>query len=127
MDIIFLIGRILLGGYFLMSAYNHFKGLEGMTGYAASKNVPMPQVAVIVTGALLGLGGLGILLGIFPQLAILLLILFLLPTTFMMHDFWNAEEGQEKQAEQINFTKNIALIGALLMLLALSTPWMLAL
>lgn len=126
MEIIFLIGRILLGGYFLMSAYNHFTGLEGMTGYAASKNVPMPKVAVISTGALLGLGGLGILFGVFPQLAILLLILFLLPTTFMMHDFWNAE-GEAKQSEMINFTKNIALVGALLMLLALVTPWMLSL
>lgn len=126
MDIIFLIGRILLGGYFLMSAYNHFKGLDGMTGYAASKNVPMPKMAVIGTGALMALGGLGVLLGVFPQLAILLLILFLLPTTFMMHDFWNAE-GEARQAEQINFTKNIALVGALLMLLAITTPWMLSL
>lgn len=126
MEIIFLIGRILLGGYFIFSAVNHFKDLEAMTGYANSKNVPMPKVAVMVTGAMLALGGLGILLGSFPQLAILLLILFLLPTTLMMHDFWNAE-GQEKQMEMINFTKNLALVGALLMLLALSTPWLMSL
>lgn len=126
MEIIFLIGRILFGGYFLMSAYNHFTGLKGMTGYAASKNVPMPKYAVIGTGVLLGLGGIGIVLGVFPQLAILLLILFLLPTTFMMHDFWNAD-GEARQGEMINFMKNIALVGALLMLLALVTPWMLSL
>lgn len=125
MEIIFLIGRILLGGYFLMSAFNHFKEVDGMTGYAASKNVPMPKVAVIGTGVLLALGGIGIVLGVFPEVAILLLILFLLPTTFMMHDFWNAE-GEEKQGEMINFTKNIALVGALLMILT-ATPWMMAL
>ncbi|MEX2515216.1 MAG: DoxX family protein [Candidatus Paceibacterota bacterium] len=123
MEIIFVIGRILLGGYFVMMAFNHFKDSESMAGYAKSKNVPMPKIAVIGTGVLMALGGLGIVLGAFPQLAILLLILFLLPTTFMMHDFWNAE-GQEKQMEMINFTKNLALVGALIMLLALSTPWL---
>jgi len=118
-----LIGRILFGGYFISSAINHFMDSETMTEYAESKNVPMPKIAVLGTGALMALGGLGIVLGAFPQLAILLLILFLLPTTVVMHDFWNAE-GQEKQMEMINFTKNIALIGALIMLLTLSTPWL---
>jgi uncharacterized membrane protein YphA (DoxX/SURF4 family) len=123
METIFLIGRILFGGYFISSAINHFMDSETMTEYAESKNVPMPKIAVLGTGALMALGGLGIVLGAFPQLAILLLILFLLPTTVVMHDFWNAE-GQEKQMEMINFTKNIALIGALIMLLTLSTPWL---
>lgn len=118
-----MIGRILFGGYFISSAINHFMDSETMTEYAESKNVPMPKIAVLGTGALMALGGLGIVLGAFPQLAILLLILFLLPTTVVMHDFWNAE-GQEKQMEMINFTKNIALIGALIMLLTLSTPWL---
>jgi uncharacterized membrane protein YphA (DoxX/SURF4 family) len=123
METVFLIGRILFGGYFISSAINHFMDSETMTEYAESKNVPMPKIAVLGTGALMALGGLGIVLGAFPQLAILLLILFLLPTTVVMHDFWNAE-GQEKQMEMINFTKNIALIGALIMLLTLSTPWL---
>ncbi|MEX2368832.1 MAG: DoxX family membrane protein [Candidatus Paceibacterota bacterium] len=126
MEIIFLIGRILFGGYFLYSGINHFRDLKGVTAYANAKNVPAPKWAVIITGALLTLGGLGVVLGVFPELAILLLILFLLPTTILMHDFWNAEE-QTKQAEQISFFKNFALIGALLMLLALATPWLLAL
>jgi uncharacterized membrane protein YphA (DoxX/SURF4 family) len=91
METVFLIGRILFGGYFISSAINHFMDSETMTEYAESKNVPMPKIAVLGTGALMALGGLGIVLGAFPQLAILLLILFLLPTTVVMHDFWNAE------------------------------------
>jgi|AntRauTorckE6833_2_1112554.scaffolds.fasta_scaffold60204_2 uncharacterized membrane protein YphA (DoxX/SURF4 family) len=126
MEIIFLIGRILLGGYFLYSGINHFRNVEELTGYAGSKNLPAPKWAVIFTGALLTLGGIGVVLGVFPELAILLLILFLLPTTLIMHDFWNADEDA-KQSEMTDFLKNIALIGALLMLLALATPWMLAL
>jgi uncharacterized membrane protein YphA (DoxX/SURF4 family) len=126
MDIIFLLGRILLGGFFIMSGFNHFKDTEGLAGYAASKEVPQPKWAVLVSGVLLAIGGLGILTGIFPQLAILLLVLFLLPTTFIMHDFWHASD-EAKQSEQTDFMKNLALVGALLMLLALTTPWLLAL
>ncbi len=121
MSIIFLIGRIIAGGYFLFNAFNHFTNVEGMKGYADSKGVPAPKVAVIGSGVLLALGGAGVLLGTLPQVAILLLLLFLLPTTPVMHDFWNAE-GEERMTEQINFTKNLAIIGLLLMLLAFAGP-----
>lgn len=126
MEIIFLIGRILLGGFFAFNGYNHFKHAESMSGYAESKDIPMPTNSVYVSGAMLLLGGLGLVFGVLPHLSILLLILFLLPTTILMHDFWNVE-GEAKQAEKTNFLKNLALVGALLMLLAISTPWMLAL
>jgi len=126
METIFLFGRILLGGYFFFGGINHFRNVDSLAEYASSKNVPAPKWAVIFTGALLTLGGLGVVFGVFPELAILLLILFLLPTTIMMHDFWNADEDA-KQGEMTNFLKNFALVGALLMLLALATPWLLAL
>ena len=58
MEFLFLLGRVLLGGYFLINAYNHFKNHTSLTGYAQSKGVPMAGVAVYVTGAMLGLGGL---------------------------------------------------------------------
>lgn len=126
MNILFLIGRILFGGFFLMTGLNHFRKLDFMAGYAESKGVPMSKAGTVLTGVLLLVGGLGVLLGVLPQIAILLLILFLLPTTFMMHDFWNAEDD-EKMNEKINFMKNLALIGALLMLLTMSGSWPLSL
>lgn len=126
MSIVFLVGRIILGGYFLFNAFNHLTNVDQMEGYAASKDVPLPRMAVIGTGVLLALGGAGIVLGFAPQLAILLLLLFLLPTTFMMHEFWSLE-GEERMNERVNFTKNLALVGALLMLLTLSSGWPLSL
>ena len=44
---LFVLGRILLGGYFIMSGFNHFKNLGMLTGYAQSKGVPMPKAAVM--------------------------------------------------------------------------------
>lgn len=124
MDIVFLVGRIIFGGYFVMSGFNHFKNLVGMSGYAASKGVPMPKALVTVTGLLLLLGGLYIVFGFLPTLGIGMLIVFLVPTTFMMHTFWKVEDPMARMGEQINFMKNLALIGALLMMLALPLPWM---
>jgi uncharacterized membrane protein YphA (DoxX/SURF4 family) len=120
MAIIFLIGRILFGGYFVMNGYNHLKNSAGMTGYAQSKGVPYPKAAIIGTGILLLLGGLGIVLGVFPRFAVLLLEIFLIPVTFKMHQYWKVTDPMQKMGEQINFTKNVALIGAALVFLA---PW----
>ena len=124
---LFILGRILLGGYFIMSGYNHFKNLKMLSGYAQSKGVPMASTAVWITGLMLLLGGLGIRLGVYVQLAILLLAVFLLVTTLQMHQYWKVADQGAKMGEQINFMKNMALLGALLMLLAIPLPWLVTL
>lgn len=127
MELLLLIGRILFGGFFIMSGINHFSNLEMMTGYAGSKNVPAPQVAVIVTGAMLVLGGLAVLTGLFAVLGLWLLVLFLVPTSLIMHNFWAIRDPQQRMAEQVNFLKNIALIGAAFALMYGAPTWPLAL
>jgi putative oxidoreductase len=56
MEIIFIIGRVLLGGYFIYSGFGHFKNYKNTTAYAKMKGVPMANVGVIVTGLLMFLG-----------------------------------------------------------------------
>ncbi|MCE9585299.1 DoxX family protein [Candidatus Nomurabacteria bacterium] len=122
---LFVVGRILLGVYFLISGYNHFKNLKMLTGYADSKGVPMPATSVVLTGLMMVLGGAGVLLGIYTQISILLLVVFLIITTFMMHQFWTVADPMQKMGEEINFKKNLALVGALLCMLAIpSFVWM---
>ena len=124
---LFLLGRVLLGGYFIMSGYNHFKNLQSYSGYAQSKGVPMPKLAVLVTGAMLALGGLGVLLGVWVNLAILLLALFLIFVTPKMHAYWTITDPMMQMGERVNFYKNLALLGAVLMLLFIPTPWFMSL
>jgi hypothetical protein len=69
------------------------------------------------------LGGLSMLLGVYPVVGIILLIIFLLGVSFQMHAYWKADDAQMKQIDRINFTKNMALVGALLMFLLLPHPW----
>jgi putative oxidoreductase len=123
MDSAFLIGRIIFGGYWLMAAVNHFKNLNHMSDYAKAKGTPLPKLAVAGTGVLLLAGGLSMLLGLYAPVGIALLIVFLLGVSVQMHSFWKVDDAQLKQIDVINFTKNMALIGALLMFLLLPRPW----
>ena len=81
MNIAFLIGRIIFGGYWLMASFNHFKNLNYMSEYAKAKGTPFPKLAVAGTGVILLLGGLSTLLGVYPVVGIILLIIFLLAGT----------------------------------------------
>ena len=127
MEYLFLLGRILFGGFFLFNAYKHFTGVSSMAPYAASKGVPAPRMAVLGSGLLLALGGLSILLGVKPKWGVLLLALFLVPVTLTMHNFWADQDQQTRYSNQIQFQKNLALLGATLMLLLIPEPWVLSL
>jgi uncharacterized membrane protein YphA (DoxX/SURF4 family) len=116
MDVLALIGRLIVGGYFLSAGVKHVLELDSMAGYAASKGVPLPGLAVIGSGLLLVAGGALILLGLKVRWGAWLVILFLIPTSFMMHAFWTVSDPQAAQGEMVNFTKNIALVGAALMI-----------
>ena len=126
MNALLLIGRIIFGGFFIYSGVNHFIGFEMMTQYAKMKGVPFPTFAQGVTGLLLLLGGLSILFGIYPYVGIVMLVAFLLPVSFMMHNFWTLADPQLRMAEKVNFMKNMALLGAILMFLAIPLPWALS-
>lgn len=106
-----------------MNAYNHLFKSAGLVGYAESKKVPTAKTAVIGSGILLLLGGLSILFGVSTNTGIALLVLFLIPVSFMMHAFWKETDPMKKMGEQVAFTKNMAILGGLLMLLSLATPW----
>ncbi|HBC46496.1 MAG TPA: DoxX family protein [candidate division Zixibacteria bacterium] len=123
MYLLFLIGRILFGGYFIYNAFNHFTHVKGMSGYAATKSVPMPSVAIIFSGLLLLFGGVSVVLGVAPFIGLLCLIVFLIPVTFTMHSFWADTDAAARMGNQINFYKNMALLGAVLICFVIPRPW----
>lgn len=127
MEIAHLIGRLLFGGFFLYHAANHLLlRTDTLTAYAQQKGVGAPRVMVYAGGVLLLLGGGSILLGALADWGIVALLTFLVPVSLRMHAFW-LEQGEARQIDRVNFMKNLALIGALLMLFAMPQPWPLAL
>ncbi|MGD0781591.1 MAG: DoxX family protein [Candidatus Aminicenantales bacterium] len=126
MKIVFLIGRVLAGSFYIYSGVKHFLGLSQLAGYARMNGVPLPEIAVAGTGLLIIAGGFSILLGYRPRLGIAAIILFLVPVTLMMHSFW-AQEGAARASNLVNFTKNLALLGSALMFVPIPRPWPLSL
>ena len=112
-----ILGRFLLGGYFIYGGINHVIHVRQMASYAQSKSVPLPSAAVILTGILLLFGGVTVVLQIWVNAGLIALIIFLVPVTLTMHAFWKVQDPASKMGEMINFWKNIALLGAVLMLL----------
>jgi putative oxidoreductase len=122
-NILFLAGRIIVGGFFLTNGFNHFTKLNMMAQYAKSKGTPAPALAVGGSGVLLLLGGASLLLGYHPTIGTALLVLFLLGVSFHMHNFWAVQDQQAKLGEMVNFLKNMAILGFLLMTIAIPRPW----
>ena len=119
MDIIYylhILGRVLFGGYFVYSGVNHFLNSKMMSGYAGSKGVPAPMLAVIGSGLLIVLGGLGVLFQMYVQWSLALIVLFLIPVTLMMHNFWADKDPMARMNNRIGFLKNMALLGATFMM-----------
>ncbi len=115
-DITDLIGRIFLSAIFLFEAVDstlYFeKTKQTMSVYGLHWNQDM-----LLYGAILFLvmGGLMVLLGYRSTLGAILLLIYWVPVTFLVHDFWMYPKD-ELRIQSILFMKNIAIIGGLLML-----------
>jgi len=117
MKAIYVLGRLLVGGYFLSSGIHHFQHREQMTQYASAKGVQSAQPMVLGTGGLLIASGLSLMLGLKPALGALGALTFLTAVSPQMHDFWNAQDAGQRQNESVHFSKNMALAAATLALI----------
>ncbi len=116
MAYVVLIGRILYSMIFIIFGLFHFMNLQGMSQYAASQGVPAPTFMTIVTGIMLVVGGLSILLGYKPKIGAWLIFLFLVPTAFLMHNFWAISDPMQSQNQMAHFMKNLSMAGAALLI-----------
>lgn len=123
MKVPFLIARAVFGGFFIYSGINHFRRHKEMAQYAGSKEVPMADLAVTASGAALLLGGTSVLLGVKPKFGAALIAGFMAGVSPVMHDFWRAEDPNQRQNDLVHFGKNAALLGAALALMSIEEPW----
>lgn len=112
-----LLSRLLIGGFLGYAAIENFRQLEGQIGYAESKGAPSPETLVPFSSGMLAAGSLGVIIWRFPIVATGAIASFLLGVTPIMHDFWNEDDPQQRQAEMYQFLKNIVILGAIIELL----------
>jgi putative oxidoreductase len=123
MKAVFLIGRIVFGGFFLYSGIEHFRQRRRYRDYARSKKVPSPDAGVILSGLMLLAGGASIILGLKPKMGAIAIAAFLGATSPVMHDFWRQQDPNQRANEMYQFEKNLALLGATLALMGMKEPW----
>ncbi len=106
--LLLLIGRGLLGLYFIIPGIMKITGWSGTVEYMAAKGVPLIPVLLVVTIVVQVGGGLSLLAGFKTQLMAFLLAGLTLVINLFMHDFWNQPD------EMQNFIKNLAIMAGLL-------------
>ena len=110
------LGRLLYSGILAIMAIDGFRNNDKRVEVARESGVPMPEVMVPFATGMLLVANLGVLLWKYPRVSAGALVVFFLGTTPAIHNFWTME-GKERQANKINFQKNVALLGAALVLL----------
>ncbi|HVO91136.1 MAG TPA: DoxX family protein [Casimicrobiaceae bacterium] len=116
-DVAALVGRILLAVMFVVSGFGKITGFDGTVGYIASKGLPVPALLAAAAIAIELGGGLAILAGWMTRWVAVAFMLFLVVITPIFHNFWAAPEAQHAM-QQINFMKNVSILGGFLILFA---------
>lgn len=116
--ILSVVGRVALTAIFVSAALGQkIPNFNGVVQYMEAHNVPAPRLLLPGAIAFLLLGGASIILGYRARIGALLLLVFLIPTTYYFHDFWHLT-GQEAEAQTIHFMKNLSMAGAMLFIIA---------
>lgn len=116
-------GRTLLALMFIGNGIGLVKGFAVVSAQMSEKRVPMAALALIASIALLFGGGVALLVGWHVQWLAWIFFVWLIPAILMFHAPW-AFPPEQFQEQLIHFLKNLAILGALLLLVAGSVDGM---
>jgi putative oxidoreductase len=116
--VVSVVGRVLLSGIFMLSAIgNKIPNFNDVVGYMEQAGVPAARLMLAGAIAFLIVGSVSVVLGLWARIGASLLLVFLVLATYYFHAFWNLA-GQEAAMQQIQFMKNLALMGAMVFIIA---------
>jgi uncharacterized membrane protein YphA (DoxX/SURF4 family) len=103
------VGKLGFAAFFVMSGIGHLTNHKGLTAYAQSKHVPLAGAAVVVSGLMMLAGALMVLFSWQPIWGAALLVAFLLPAAFLMHNYWVETDPMMKAGQMAHFWKNLTI------------------
>lgn len=115
-----LLARALLAAPFIKLGYDAALEPGGRVQLAAERGIPRPELAVRLNGAAMTVGGLALAANVLPRSAAAGLVLSMIPTTWAGHAFWEMEDPGARKLNQIQFLKNVGLVGGLVAVMAVS-------
>ena len=110
-----LLARVCLSLIFLFAAYGMIRDFERTVADMTTKGVPAAKAALVAALVMEIGGALLLLLGHRARLGAWVLILFLAPVTVLYHNFWSAPTPAAGTVQAIQFLKNLAIMGGLLL------------
>jgi len=114
-----LVGRFALAWFFLSEAYARGSAWEANVSLMVFKQLPVPQLLFLLALMVMILGGLSLLLGFHARHGAMLLFGFTILATVLMHDYWTIRNVVDRAADYEIFARNIAIAGALLMMIGM--------
>jgi putative oxidoreductase len=114
-----IIARILISTIFLLNGLNII-GQSFAAHEMAAHGVPVSLIPALIMGAraLQLIAGTALVLGIYPRVSAIPLLLFLIPATLMAHAFWQTADPSTYMVQLINFFKNVCMAGGLVFIAA---------
>jgi putative oxidoreductase len=119
-----LAGRILLSLIFFASGAGKIGTFDQTADFMASKGMAAPRLFLAGAIALELAGSISVASGFQARWGALLLAIFLVPAALIFHNFWTETDPQAWQNQMANFMKNVALFGAMVIVIARGPgPW----
>jgi putative oxidoreductase len=118
-QVMWMLGRLLLGAYFAWAGIDHFTSLAPITAAMTARGVPAARAVLVIGSIFQTVCGLALIFGFWPTWAALGLVLFTIVASIMLVDFWN-KEGDARAGAVSTWKTNLALIGGLLVAAAYS-------
>ncbi len=110
-DTVLLVGRLAMGIIFFQSGAAKLLALSAFSASLASRGLPFPEFWGPVGAISEFVGGTMIILGLATRYAAFLIVIFVIVATAIAHRYWEISEPAAGRLQQVQFFKNLAIIG----------------
>ena len=107
------LGRLLMSVIFILSGFQKLMHFSQVASMMAGKGIPLASVALALSITIEIGGGLLLIIGYKVRYVAIVMALWMVPVTLTFHNFW-AYQGDAREMQMVNFLKNLAIIGGLL-------------
>lgn len=114
-----LLGRFLIGGYFLFAAAQKAQNFAFWSTVLLQEGIDGAQAVLGLVIFIETVAAVGLILGFSTRVAALVLFTYVIGAAIVLHDYWTLADGPLRDAEAGLFFKDLAIAGALLLLVGL--------
>ena len=109
------LARPMLAAMFVTGGVDALRNPGARPDLVAKAGLDNADQLVRINAATMVVGGLGLASGKLPRLSALALAGTMVPTTVVGHPFWSESDKAARKSQQVQFFKNVSMLGGLLL------------